>query len=67
MTDDHMTRALAVTEKIMAKAEEALAPFRHEMVIRQWAPEFRKIMWDAVSQVAAAYSEDAAAKGTKVG
>jgi hypothetical protein len=53
-------RAIALPDKIATKAEEALSPLNREMAIMGWPPEFRKIMWDAVAQVAAAYADQAA-------
>jgi hypothetical protein len=53
---DHEAKALALAEKIAAKAEEALAGLDREMAIMKWPPEFRKIMWDAVAHLAARYA-----------
>lgn len=50
-------RANALANKITAKAQETLAGLAIEMAMRGWAPEFRKIMWDAVAKVAAGYAE----------
>ena len=47
---DHTTKALAITQKLVAKAEDLLAPLDDEMRIMKWNPEFQKIMWDAVHQ-----------------
>lgn len=43
----------ALAEKIAQKAADLLDPMRIEMAVNNWPPEFRKIMWDAVSQHAA--------------
>jgi hypothetical protein len=45
---DHTTKALAITQKLVEKAEDLLAPLDNEMRIMKWNPEFQKIMWDAV-------------------
>ena len=36
----------------------------HEMMLRSWPPEFRKIMWESVAQVATAYAKAAAEAST---
>lgn len=48
-----MANPHAIAEKVAKKAADTLEPLRIEMAIAKWPPEFRKIMWDAVSQHAA--------------
>ena len=64
---EHERKAIALAEKITTKAEAALDGLNREMKIMQWSPEFRAIMWDAVAQVATAYSEAAKAASTEGG
>jgi hypothetical protein len=58
----HLDWATVLTEKIATKAEATLDDLEREMRLMQWPPEIRKIMWDAVAQVAAAYAEAAYAE-----
>jgi hypothetical protein len=46
--------AIQLARQIEAKAEELLAPMDLEMKIKDWNPEFRKIMWEAIASKAAA-------------
>lgn len=62
--DPDYGKAIAVAAKITTKAEAALDGLNREMKIMKWSPEFRAIMWDAVAQVATAYSEAAKAAST---
>lgn len=48
-----MADPLALAEKIAKKAADTLAPLQREMDIMKWPPEFRAILWEAVSQHAA--------------
>lgn len=43
-----MKKAIALTAKIEAKADELLAPLDLEMRMAKWDPKFQRIMWDAV-------------------
>lgn len=54
---EHMDRAISLADKITTKAEETLADLKLEMEIRKWPPDFRKIVWGAVSHLAATYAE----------
>ena len=57
-------RAMVLATEITAQAEGALAGLNRKMA--KWPPEFRKIMWDAVAQVAAVYAEAAATEFDRV-
>lgn len=48
-----MADAHALAEKVANKAADTLEPLRVEMTKAKWPPEFRKIMWGAISQYAA--------------
>jgi hypothetical protein len=51
MTDIQKAEALAA--KIAKKARDTLVALDREMDIMKWPPEFRSIMWGAVSREAA--------------
>jgi hypothetical protein len=54
MTDP--TNALAI--KIAEKANATLQPLQNEMDRMKWPQEFRKIMWQAVADTAAALAAE---------
>lgn len=57
-----MDKAQAVAIKIAEKAAEVLAPLELEMALRRWSPDFREIMWNAVSLAASNRAKDAFAE-----
>ena len=48
----HIEKSIYLTEKITAKAEQALSGLELEMVMMKWPADFRAIMWEAVSTIA---------------
>ncbi len=58
-TSSHTEKAIALAEKITAKAEDSVARLEREMIIMKWPAEFRVIMWEAVVEVAAQRAESA--------
>lgn len=52
MTDD-IEKAIAVADKIRNKAEDYLVRMERELAVMGWKPEFRAIMWIAISEAAA--------------
>ena len=61
--DEHWAKALALSDKIAGRAESTLDDLKWEMEARKWPPEFRKILWEAVAQVATAYAEQLTSGG----
>jgi hypothetical protein len=43
---------IALSNRILKKAEDLLAPLKREMDIMKWPAEYRAIMWAAVQQQA---------------
>jgi hypothetical protein len=43
---------IALSNRILKKAEDLLAPLKREMDIMKWPPEYRAIIWAAVQQQA---------------
>jgi len=50
--DDHARKAIALSEKIVTKAEDALSGLDREMAIMKWPGDFRAIMWETVADIA---------------
>lgn len=48
----HADKAQALANKIVGRAEGALAGLEREMAIMKWPPEFRAIAWSAVAEIA---------------
>lgn len=55
---EHQRKAEALSEKIVSKAEETLQALKIEMALMKWPPEFRKIMWETIADLATGYAED---------
>jgi hypothetical protein len=51
-------KAVSIAMQIAAKAEAALESMAVEMDYMKWPPEFRAIMWDAVSHTAATRAKE---------
>jgi hypothetical protein len=52
-------QAVAVADKVMAKAREALSRMQMEMDMAQWPDDLRAIMWDAIALEASSRSDAA--------
>ncbi len=50
---NHMEKATKVADQIAKKVADTLDPLRRQMDLMKWPPEFRVIMWEAVSRHAA--------------
>jgi hypothetical protein len=55
LSDD---KAQILAERIAFKASDLLRPLQREMDRNGWAPEFRKIMWQAVADTASTYAAE---------
>lgn len=56
-TQAELTKAQETVTKIMSMVVDLLMPMERQMMVMQWAPEFRAIMWEAVAREAIARAE----------
>lgn len=56
---ESVARAIALAEKVTAKASATLDGLDREMILMKWPAEFREIMWGAVASLAERYAADA--------